>query len=227
MLYFWVVKKALPIIVIVCIVFVMGAIIFYQFDQREKLALANAKQKNNFFPPVYFNNDPQTEHVVNNLRPPHSCSEDAMQRVLYLKHVIEHGGGHKLFIGKDGKLIRKEKDLHVLYKLTCFGSNFNVSQEVNNGRGAVDFLISNGAVDKALIEFKLASNTKLKSVLKQVEIYEKANGTDRSIKVILAFNEQELKRAKRIVAELGRAEDPNIVLIDANASNKPSASTIS
>lgn len=220
-------KKALPIF-LVCMLVVIIAIAFYQMDQREKLALENAKLKSNFYPPIFSNKNYRTEEVVNSIKPIKlNCLEDARARVLFLKQVIENGGGHSLFVGKEGNLITKEKDLHVLYKLTCFGSDFNVSQEVNNGRGAVDFLISNGAFDKALVEFKLASNTKLKAVLKQVEIYERANSTAQSIKVILAFSDKELSRAKRIVNELGKSEDTNIILIDADASNKPSASTIS
>ena len=35
-------------------------------------------------------------------------------------------------------------------------TRFDVNREPNNGRGPVDFKISDGALDKSLIEFKLA-----------------------------------------------------------------------
>lgn len=50
----------------------------------------------------------------------------------------------------------------------------DVNREVNNGRGPVDFKISKGSKDTTLVEFKLASNSKLKNNLaKQVDIYKK------------------------------------------------------
>jgi len=41
-----------------------------------------------------------------------------------------------------------------------------VDAEVNDGRGPVDYSISHGAVDKTLVEFKLASNSQLAKNLK-------------------------------------------------------------
>ena len=57
-------------------------------------------------------------------------------------------------------------------------TEYDVNREVNNGRGPVDFKVSKGSKDTTLVEFKLASNTKLKKNLEnQVEIYKKANCT--------------------------------------------------
>lgn len=56
---------------------------------------------------------------------------------------------------------------------------------MKNRRGSADYKVSKGSKNSSLIEFKLASNTKLKkNIQKQVEIYKKANFTDRAIKVI-------------------------------------------
>ena len=53
-------------------------------------------------------------------------------------------------------------------------TEYDVNREVNNGRGPVDFKVSKGSKDTTLVEFKLASNTKLKKNLEnQVEIYKK------------------------------------------------------
>lgn len=151
--------------------------------------------------------------------------EESMQRVLFLKHVIENNDGYRIFYSK-GLAIKKEDDLQILYRLTWFATISDVNREVNNGRGPVDFKISRGNKDKTLIEFKLASNSQLKRNLQnQVNIYEKANETNKSIKVILYFSEQELTKVNKILQELKLTKAGNIILIDARSDNKPSAST--
>jgi hypothetical protein len=150
--------------------------------------------------------------------------DDAMNRVMYLKHVVEDNDGYKVFY-VDGKPIKRESDLHVMYRLVCYGSNNDVNSEVNNGRGPVDYKISNSSKDSTLVEFKLASNTKLKMNLeKQVQIYEKANKTKKSIKVIMFFSEDEQNKVNSILNELKLNEKDNIILIDSRNDNKPSTS---
>ena len=84
----------------------------------------------------------------------------------------------------------------------------DVNQETNNGRGPVDYAISKGSKDKTLIEFKLASNSKLKQNLdKQVEVYEKANSTTKSIKVILFFDAAEYSKVISVLKELKSIPD--------------------
>ena len=90
----------------------------------------------------------------------------------------------------------------------------------------MDFKASFGAGDKSLIEFKLASNTALKRNLeKQVPIYEAANRTPTSVKVIVIYTAQDERKVNRLLRELNLAGDESIVLIDARNDNKPSAST--
>lgn len=148
----------------------------------------------------------------------------ALERILFMKHVIEHNDGYRLFYVK-GKPIKREQDLQIIYRLTWHGTRFDVNSEVNNGRGPVDYKVSDGAADKTLVEFKLASNSKLKKNLeKQVGVYEKANSTRQSIKVILYFSGGELATVKAILKELGLDDNPHVILIDARNDNKPSAS---
>ncbi len=150
--------------------------------------------------------------------------EETRKRVEFLKDVIENKGGHRIFyINK--KPVRRESDLHILFRLTWRGTISDVSREVNDGRGSVDYKISRGSLDKSLVEFKLASNTQLKRNLdKQVGIYEKASDTKKSLKVICYFSKKELDRVDEILNDLGLNEDNNIILIDARMDNKPSAS---
>lgn len=155
---------------------------------------------------------------------PVSSFDEALKRVHYLKHVIENNDGYRLFY-IDGVPIKREDDLQIIYRLTWFASDFDVNREVNNGRGPVDYAISKGSNNKTLIEFKLASNSKLKQNLeKQVGIYENANNTTKSIKVILYFDNSEFVKVNKTLKELKIDNDPNIILIDAG--RKISASNV-
>jgi len=74
-----------------------------------------------------------------------TCDE-ALSRLRYLKEEIEDRGGWRIFY--DGATpIRREADLHVLYRLVWFGSPSDVNPEANSGRGPVDFTVSRGAGD--------------------------------------------------------------------------------
>ncbi|WP_203791605.1 hypothetical protein [Paractinoplanes rishiriensis] len=104
-------------------------------------------------------------------------------------------------------------------------SRFDVNREPNNGRGPVDFKISSGALDKSLIEFKLAKSTSLMLNLEnQVEIYEKANKTHQSMKVIIAYTDADLAKTTTVLAKLDLTGNPAVVVIDART--EPSASTV-
>ncbi len=149
---------------------------------------------------------------------------EAKQRAEFLKDVVENKGGWRLFY-VDGEPVRREKDLHILYRLTWFATPSDISREVDDGRGPADFKISRGSLDKSIIEFKLASNPQLKRNLKkQVEIYKKASDADQGLKVIIYFTEREYKKVIGILGDFGIKGDPNIILIDARSDNKPSAS---
>ena len=111
--------------------------------------------------------------------------------------------------------------------MVWYGSPLDVNREVNNGRGPVDYKISYGSKNSTLVEFKLASNSKLKQNLaKQVDVYKAASNTERAIKVILFFSEAEEKKILDILNELNLAGNDDIVLIDARNDNKPSASNV-
>ncbi len=150
--------------------------------------------------------------------------EEAYQRVMFLKQVIENNDGYRLFY-INGKPVKRESDLQLMFRLTWYASEEDVNAEVNNGRGPVDYKISRGSKDTTLVEFKLASNSKLRRNLeKQVEVYEAANQTKKSIKVILYFSELELEKTLKIMNVLKLKEGKELVLIDAQATNKPSGS---
>ena len=150
--------------------------------------------------------------------------DESYKRVLFLKNVIENKDGYRIFYVK-GKPIKREVDIQIMFRLTWFATSSDVTREANEGRGPVDFKISKGANDKTLVEFKLASNSKLAQNLEnQVGIYQKAHDTDKTIKVILFFSAEEEQKVKRTLKSLGLLNEKYIVLIDARNDNKISAS---
>jgi hypothetical protein len=177
---------------------------------------------------LYTNQFSQLAHLLNDNTSFYKISgntcEEAHQRMMFLKDVIENKGGHRLFY-VHGEPIQREEDIHVAYRLTWFGTTSDVSREVNDGRGPADFKVSRGQKDKAIVEFKLASNSQLKKNLaKQAEIYAKASDAHCSIKVIVFFAEAELERVMKILRKLNLIHDKDVVLIDARKDNKPSGS---
>jgi len=171
----------------------------------------------------------QLQNLINQLKEQTSFYEtplnsyaEAIQRIQHLKHVIENCDGYRWFYNGD-EPIRRESDLHIMYKLTCYDAISDVNSEVNNGRGPVDFKLSRGRKDSTLVEFKLTRTLK-KNLEKQVDVYKDANNTDKAIKVILFFSEDEEKKTTTILNELGLYGKPGIITIDARSDNKPSAS---
>ncbi len=150
--------------------------------------------------------------------------EETRARVEFLKDVIENKGGHHFFFSH-GVPIRRESDLQILFRLTWFATPSDISREVNDGRGPVDFKVSRGSFDKSLVEFKLAKNTHLKRNLqKQAEIYQKASDARSALKVILYFTEDEYWKVYGILRDLKLKDNPNVILINARPDNKPSGS---
>jgi hypothetical protein len=153
-----------------------------------------------------------------------STYKEALARVHFLKDVIENKGGHKIFYVR-GRLLERETDAHILYRFTWYATPSDVSREVNDGRGPADYKISRGSRDKAIVEFKLASNSHLeKQLQRQAEIYEKASDAAKSIKVILFFSKGEQERVETILRRLKLQGKEYVVLIDARSDNKPSGS---
>lgn len=138
---------------------------------------------------------------------------DMHKNIQSIKHVIEDCDGYRWFYDGD-KPIRRESDLHIMYKLVCYDTYADFNSEVNNGRGPVDFKASNSSKDMTLIEFKLTRTLK-KNLEKQVDVYKDANNTDKAIKVIMYFTDDEYRKTVNILNELGLTGKPGIVLIDA------------
>ena len=155
-----------------------------------------------------------------------STHDEARQRVAFLKDVIENKGGWRLFFA-DGEPLRRESDLHIMFRLTWCNTPSDVNREVNNGRGPSDFEVSRGRFDKSIVEFKLAKSTSLaRNIKHQAEAYQRASDAQHAVKVIVFFTAEEEAKTLGILRELGLSGHPDVVLIDARDDNKASASRI-
>ncbi len=154
-----------------------------------------------------------------------TAREEAKQRLRFFKHIIEDCDGYKNLYVK-GVQIAQENDLQRLFRFVWYGTSYKVDAESNNGRGQTDFIISKGQSNQNIIEFKLASNSKLAHVFTQVEIYEAANCADGSLIVIFYFSEEEQVYSEQIIRDAGYENmiDESIFLIDCRNDNKISAS---
>ena len=156
---------------------------------------------------------------------PGTTYDEAKNRLLFVKDVIENKGGHRIFY-VDGKPIERESDLQILYRLAWYGTPSDISREANDGRGPADFKISRGAKDKTIVEFKLAKNSQLeRNLANQARIYEKASdATQPSLKAILYFSPEQLLIVQDILRRLGLDSSSHVILIDSDADNKTSGS---
>lgn len=155
---------------------------------------------------------------------PAGSYQEALIRAKAFKDYVENNDGYRV-INRKGEPFSRETEVQLFFGLIWYDTEYDVNREVNNGRGPVDFKVSKGSADKSLIEFKLASNTSLERNLQnQVEIYEKANGTRQSVKVIVCYTQQDQDKVARVLKSLGLEDEEAIVVIDARNDNKPSAS---
>jgi hypothetical protein len=153
-----------------------------------------------------------------------NTKKETYERIMYLKDAIENQGCWKIFYNQE-KPITREEDIHILFRLVWFGTAMDVSREVNDGQGPVDYKISYGKQDKTLVEFKLASNSHLRDNLQnQLEAYKKASDTEQGYKVIFYFSDRDLLRVQEILTELKMSDNPDIILVDARP--KKSASLL-
>lgn len=152
---------------------------------------------------------------------PNDSYKESLKRIDDFKRYIEYNDVGILI---DPKC--KETCLQKLFKLIWRITSFDFNAEVNNGRGSVDFKVSKGSKDKTIIEFKLASNSKLRQNLKnQVEIYKQSNNTIKTIVVLFYFNEKEKDKLYKVLDELHLSNLENVIVIDC-CRQKTSASNV-
>ena len=161
---------------------------------------------------------------------PWTSFDEALAAVQTFKEYVEDQDGWRVINRGHGEVFANETEVQGFFGLLLQASRFDVNREANNGRGPVDFKLSMGALDKSLIEFKLAKSSSLeRNMANQVAVYEKANKTNTSVFVVICYSRGELDRTARVMKKLGLedqdAEDVRkVVVID--ASPKTSASKV-
>lgn len=116
--------------------------------------------------------------------------EEIVQKICgHFKTLIEDNGLWNLLYNDDKKP-KHERAAQLLFfgiaDSYCTSNNIDLSRENNNGRGPVDFRLSQGAAEKVLVEIKLTSNGQLPhGFTKQVPIYMKQEKTQRAIYLII------------------------------------------
>lgn len=188
-------------------------------EERDKIRDEYVTRVNNF---VY---DFQHNHRI--VMEEYNAIEEARERIKFFKNRIEFGGLYRDLYDKD-EPIANEGTLQRMFKLVWCRTNYDLNSEVNNGTGPVDFKVSFGKDNSNLVEFKLAKNSKLFNVLKQVASYNHANQGTKSLIVIFYFNSGELDKVKTFIRDynLQGLIDQDIFLIDCRKDNKISASKL-
>ncbi|QRF67403.1 hypothetical protein [Ponticoccus alexandrii] len=128
------------------------------------------------------------------------------EMIATFKNYVENQGGWDLVHNDDGTP-KSEAACQRLFlgivRHYCKANNIDISPEVNIGRGPVDFKLSRGVEFRALIEMKLANNTKFWSGLKkQLPKYLQAEEVKTGRFLIVAFNEKDVKRLNSIYQKI-------------------------
>ena len=154
----------------------------------------------------------------------------------YYKDFIELRSGYKLLWNETKTTPRSEEDAQLLFKGIldehCRANNIDLTREVNQGMGPVDFRFSSGYKNRALLEAKLAKNSKFWNGLKkQLPQYMKTDSCKLGIFLVIAFSDKDIKRVNNIQDVVREIEDNfNIsiraIVVDARIDNKESASKL-
>lgn len=150
------------------------------------------------------------------------------------RHFVEENSGWQL-LWNDRNQSRSEKAAQLLFlgivKHYCQANDIDVSKEANIGRGPVDFKVSRGFLLRALVELKLARNSKFWSGLqKQLPTYLRAEGIKLGYFVVVCYSEHDLEKVaeiQKVVRDVANDTGTNLhsVIVDASTDH-PSASLL-
>lgn len=149
------------------------------------------------------------------------------------QNFIENNRGWRLLWNDSGRA-RSEEASQLLFlgivKHYCKANNIDISRESNIGRGPVDFKVSHGYELRALLELKLAKNTKFWNGLsKQLPKYQEAEGADLGYFIVIAYSDNDIKKLsniQKIVEKINVATGYTIQAIIIDARKPLSASKL-
>lgn len=155
--------------------------------------------------------------------------EQVTNMIEMYRHYIEENDGWQLLWNDDGRS-KNEKAAQLLFfgtvKHYCEANNIDVSPEPNAGRGPVDFKFSRGYQLRALLEVKLARNTKFWSGLKkQLPKYMKVEKIQRGYFLVVCYTDADLRKIDGIdatVAVVNKSADYDVskIVVDARCKKK-------
>jgi hypothetical protein len=172
--------------------------------------------------------DDISDIVKNNpleLTPKQSIYQITQEICNKFKYLVENTNAYKLLY-HDGTRKKHESASQQAFQLFaksyCDANNLDISPESNGGRGPVDFKFSQGK-EKVLVEIKLSTSDTLEHCLTtQIDIYEKSEGTEQSILLILmvGINEEiAMKKIDKLIAYknslINKRNLPEVIEVDA------------
>ena len=108
--------------------------------------------------------------------------------------LIEDNGLYELLYDSDGKAKHESAAQLLFFGIAysyCQANDLDLIREGNNGRGPVDFKLSRGATNKALVEVKLTSNNQLiHGIQTQLPIYMKQEKVKKALYLIIDTGHQ-------------------------------------
>lgn len=120
----------------------------------------------------------------------------------HFKHLIEDNGLWKLLYDQKTNPKHEEAAQLLFFGISskiCEINDIDLSREINNGRGPVDFKLSIGQKNKLLIETKLSSNKNLiTGFTTQLKIYMKQENSDKAIYLIIRVESADKNNDKRV-----------------------------
>jgi len=151
----------------------------------------------------------------------------------YRHFIVENQGWRLLW--NDNRTPRREQAAQIvllgIIKHYCRANNIDVSREPDIGRGPVDFKVSRGYALRALLEVKLAKNSRFWNGLRaQLPTYQNAERVRTGYFIVIILSDADARRTTAIqdaVAEVN-AQTPyhvRAVLVDARP-DRPSASRV-
>jgi len=156
------------------------------------------------------------------------------QMVDEYRHFVENNAGWRLLWNDNGTR-KGERAAQLLFlgivKHYCQANNIDISREVNIGKGPVDFKVAIGYSFRALLELKLARNTKFWNGLsKQLPAYQRAERVKCGYFIVIVFSESDIQRVKEIQQVIGKVNQATGyavkgIVIDARP-EQPSASKL-
>lgn len=141
------------------------------------------------------------------------------------KYLVENTNAYKLLY-HDGTRKKHESASQQAFQLFaksyCDANNLDISPESNGGRGPVDFKFSQGK-EKVLVEIKLSTSDTLEHCLTtQIDIYEKSEGAEQSILLVLmvGINEETaMKKIEKLITYknslVSKKHLPEVIEVDA------------